>query len=175
MLRRAQIALVAAALTGAAPESAGADGWDQATDVDGLSTLMIQLLEHPERAAAVALERRVEQGVPPAALIALLDAARRHPRPELEPLWVRLTEYRRPSVRGRALAALAASSPEGARVAVAKASDDVEPELRRLAVALARDHTTPATEQLMWELLGRDRELAAELGAVLADGPAEAP
>jgi len=113
--------------------------------------------------------RRVRSGVPPAALAAFLAAARAHPDARYTPVLLDATRYRKVSVRGQALAALACMGPAHAERAIALAAGDHDFTIRRLAWALERLHPSPTSHEVIAALLERDTELAEALAT--AYGP----
>jgi hypothetical protein len=124
-----------------------------------------ELLADPRPAAAAALRERVGQGAPPVALLALLDAYRAKPRPELLDVVQGLASYRRTDVRAHALTAWAQTGPHEADLAIAAAADDLDPGIRRLAVSLAERHPSPAASSRIDDLLAHDHALAEEIAA----------
>ncbi|MBX7082007.1 MAG: hypothetical protein K1X88_22565 [Nannocystaceae bacterium] len=133
--------------------------------VEEVSAKLLAWVADPDPAAAAALDARVRAGVPPGALLAVLDALARTPRLELGALLHELACYRSVDVRARALTAWAAMGDEAAPQAIARAAADVALPVRRLAVALAQRHPSAAARATIEDLLARDAELAAELAA----------
>ncbi|HWB74502.1 MAG TPA: hypothetical protein VG755_06095 [Nannocystaceae bacterium] len=131
------------------------------------------LLADPSPKAVVALRERVQQGAPPAALVALLDAYRKQPRAELLDVVQELAQYRRSDVRAHALFAWAQTSAHEADLAIAAAATDVDPGIRRIAIVLAKQHPSPAASARIAELLDHDRPLADEVAAMAALEAAE--
>ncbi len=152
--------LLAALVLAAAPARASAP---VDPTVEEASRRLVALLADPTPEAALALRRRVEVGAPPGALMAMLDAFRSTPRIEVLDVVQELAGYRRADVRGRALAAWAATEGVQAERAIAAAAADTDPVIRKLAVALASLHPSAAAAKIVADLLARDTELAAEL------------
>jgi len=137
--------------------------------VDQVAKRLVAWLADPAPEAATALRQRVRAGVPPRALIVLLDRYRQRPRAELADLVAELAGYRRVDVRAHALAAWAETGGRHADLAIAAASRDLERSIRRLAIAIAKRHPSPAADVYIGELLARDEVLAKEVEAAEAD------
>lgn len=135
---------------------------------DQVAKRLLEWLADPSPEAARALRERVRAGVPPRALVKLLDRYRVAPRAELLDVVTSLATYRRVDVRARAIAAWAATDKAQAERAIAAAARDVAPSIRRLAVALADQYPSAASEDVIEELLTRDEELAAEIAELEA-------
>ncbi len=121
------------------------------------------LVVQADREGVAELERRVEDGLPPEALTALLDACRAHPRSELEPVLRTLAEHRTSAIRARALLALAELGPLEAVAAVKAAANDRDHGVRRLAVVLGRLHPSDRVDAIVESLLEHDPSLAEEV------------
>lgn len=128
--------------------------------------------EDPNTAAWI--EARVAAGLPAGVLAGLADACRQHPRVDLLGVLMELSEYRRPEVRARALAARAELGGQFAVSAIEAAADDLDPGVRKVAVALAGVHPSAAADEVLAQLRALDPEVAAmtEPGAVPAAPPA---
>jgi hypothetical protein len=124
---------------------------------------LVEWLADPSPEAAKRLRDRVNAGVPPRALLVLLDRYRAKPRTDVLDVVRSLAGYRRIDVRARAIAAWAATAPAQAELAITAAAHDVAPSIRKLAVALAKQYPSEAAEIAVEELLARDEALAAEL------------
>jgi hypothetical protein len=131
--------------------------------VDEVAKRLVGWLADPSTDSADKLRARVRAGVPPRALLVLLEKYRAAPRAELLDVVKALATYRRIDVRARALAAWAATAPEQAERAIAAAARDLAPSIRKLAVALAKQYPSEAAAQIVEELLARDEALAAEV------------
>lgn len=121
-----------------------------------------ELVEQEGMQSASELEARVAKGLPPAALSAVLDACREHPRSPLEPVVRRLAKHRSAPIRARALLALAEFGPSQSVSAVKSAADDRDRGVRRLALVLHRLHPSDRSEAIATTLLERDPTLAEE-------------
>ncbi len=139
-----------------------------------VSARLRELLADRSPSAAAALRERVQAGAPPAALVAMLDAYRVRPRPELLDVVQELAQYRRSDVRARALLAWAETSAHESDLAIAAAADDVDPGIRRLALVIAAQHPSPAADVRIAELLDHDPALAEEVAARGAEADTEA-
>lgn len=127
---------------------------------DRHAQMIERLVLRGDPAAVEYVVRRVDEGLPPPALEAFLDAAREAPRADFVPALRRLTHYRKETIRARAFAALAAIDDDhGAEAAVA-AMDDPSLSIRLLGLQLGERHTSPRTEEAALLLLDRDPELA---------------
>jgi len=150
------------------PSTAAAADDPPDRSVEDLAQRLCRWLADPDPTAAARLRAPVALGVPPGALLVLLDAYRAAPRPELSPMVQELAGYRRTDVRARALAAWAALDGAHADAAIAAAADDVERSIRKLAVALAQRFGTARADEIVAELLARDEPLRAEIEAAAA-------
>jgi hypothetical protein len=143
--------------------------------VEALAQRLCRLLADPEPSAAIELRERVAAGVPPGALMVLLDAFRAAPRAELAGMVRELATYRRTEVRARAFAAWAALDGLDADAAIAAAADDLERPIRKLAVALAQVYGSATADAIVRDLLERDDVLRAEIEAdsapIVPEGP----
>lgn len=147
-----------------------------ASPTDSMLELQLELAEMVEQDDAQsveALRARVEEGLPPAALTAMLDACLEHPRSSLEPLLRDLSAHRTSAIRARSLLAWAGLGPSSSVEAIQAAADDADAGVRRLAVVLARLHPSDRADALVAELLERDPELAEELSGNALSAPAE--
>ena len=157
--------------------SSPAQAWAQAPDasVESVAQHLVALLAEPGPSSAAMLRERIDAGVPPGAMLVLLDAYRVAPRDDLKELVKALTSYRGVEVRARALSAWAALGGNDAVEAIAAAVSDTEPVVRRLAVALAAAHPSPRGDELVVALLRADPELAAQIHAgaspLVPEGP----
>ncbi len=129
------------------------------------------LVEEHEPGSVEVLRERVAQGLPPAALTAMLDACLEHPRSDLEPLVRDLAMHRTAAIRARALLAWAGLGPSASVEAIEAAADDGDAGVRRLAVVLGRLHPSDRAEAVLGELLARDNALAKELTAEHLQAP----
>ena len=145
------------------------------TSVESVAQHLVGLLAEPGPVSAAMLRERIDAGVPPGAMLVVLDAYRAAPRDDLRDLVKALTTYRGLEVRLRALAAWAALGGSDADGAIAAAAEDIEPRVRRLAVALAAAYPSMRGDEVVAALLNSDRELAAELHAeatpLVPEGP----
>lgn len=115
------------------------------------------------RADPIALEvvlSKVAGGLPPKSLSAFIDNARVYPRREYAPALRRYTRYRKPTIRARALVALAAIDRDFGAEAALLAMDDPSVEIRLLGVDLALTNTAPHVEEALLRLLARDEAVA---------------
>jgi hypothetical protein len=115
------------------------------------------------RADPIALEvvlSKVAGGLPPKSLSAFVDNARTYPRAEYAPALRRFSRYRKPTIRARALVALAAIDRDYGAEAALAAMDDPSVEIRLLGVDLALANTAPHVEEALLRLLARDEEVA---------------
>lgn len=115
------------------------------------------------RADPIALEvvlSKVEGGLPPKSLAAFVDNARVYPRAEYAPALRRYARYRKPTIRARALVALAAIDRDYGAEAALMAMDDPSTEIRLLGVDLALANTAPHVEEAMLRLIARDPAVA---------------
>lgn len=134
---------------------------------DSMLELQIELaemVEQDDEQSVSALRARVDEGLPPAALTAMLDACLEHPRAELEPLLRDLAAHRTSAIRARSLLAWAGLGPGESVDAIQAAADDRDPGVRRLAVVLATLHPSDRAEAVVAQLLEHDPELAEEVG-----------
>jgi len=152
--------VVLATALGGSPVQAEGD-----KSVEAVAARLVALFAEPGPTTAAQLRERVEGGVPPGALLVLLDAYRAAPRADLVDVVQGLGAYRGVEVRARALAAWAALGGTDAVAAIAAAADDGEPLVRKLAVALAAAHPSARADEIVAELLRTDPELAAHLAA----------
>ena len=128
-------------------------------DLSNLVQRVRDLVRDPDPASARRLTEMVERGLPPAAVVVLLESARKHPRQDLAELLLHLSLYRRVAIRGRALAALVALGGDPAEAAVLRGLDDVDGRVRRLAMVLTEGFSTPAIEEAVQRVRARhDRE-----------------
>ena len=150
-----------------------------ASPQDSMLELQIELAEMVEQddvQSVSALRARVDEGLPPAALTAMLDACLEHPRAELEPLLRDLAAHRTSAIRARSLLAWAGLGPTESVDAIQAAADDRDAGVRRLAVVLARLYPSDRAEALVAQLLEHDPELAEEIeaqGLSAPDQPAQ--
>ncbi len=146
---------------------------------DSMLELQIELaemVEQDDEQSVSALRARVDEGLPPAALTAMLDACLEHPRADLEPLLRDLAAHRTSAIRARSLLAWAGLGPAESVDAIEAAADDRDAGVRRLAVVLAKLHPSDRAEALVAQLLEHDPELAEEAGGQglsAPDQPAE--
>ncbi|MCR9161134.1 MAG: hypothetical protein ACE37F_13285 [Nannocystaceae bacterium] len=147
-------------------------GTASASPMMDLQLELIELVEQDDEASATELETRVDDGLPPAALSAMLDACREHPRQDLQPLIKDLAMHRASAIRARALLAWAGLGPSQSVDAIAAAADDADPGIRRLAVALDRLHPSDRADAVVSELLAQDEALAEELQEEELEAPA---
>ncbi len=132
---------------------------------------LTELVEDEDTGSVKALQQRVAEGLPPAALTAMLDACLEHPRTDLEPLIRDLAMHRTSAIRARALLAWAGLGPTESVSAIEAAADDRDAGVRRLAVVLGRLHPSDQAEAVVGELLARDAELADELAEQTIEAP----
>lgn len=119
-------------------------------------------------AEASCLQGRVGQGLPPAALLVLLDAIVEHPAAQVEamiPIAWDLARHRRANVRSRALTTLAHFEGDWADRAVVLAISDRDAAVRATGHRLAAQHPSPRFEASLREAFERDEP---EAGAALA-------
>jgi hypothetical protein len=147
-----------ASVLGGAPVRADGD-----RSVEAVATRLVALFAEPGPVSAAQIRERIDGGLPPGALLVLLDAYRASPRADLVDVVKTLGTYRGVEVRARALAAWAALGGTDAVAAIAAAADDGEPIVRKLAVALAVAHPSARADEIVAELLRSDPDLAAEL------------
>lgn len=121
-----------------------------------------EMVEQDDAQSVTALRARVEEGLPPAALTAMLDACLEHPRPELEPLLRDLSAHRTAAIRARSLLAWAGLGPSQSVDAIEAAADDRDGGVRRLAIVLARLHPSDRADAVVARLLEHDPDLAEE-------------
>lgn len=155
-----------AAVLGRAPSAVVAAPAD--ASVQAVAERLVALLAEPGPVSAAMLRERVDAGVPPGALLVVLDAYRAAPRADLVEVVRSLAAYRGVEVRARALAAWAALGGSDAIAAIATAADDTDPLIRKLAVALAVAHPSMHSDETIARLLVADAELAAEIAAEAA-------
>jgi hypothetical protein len=135
------------------------------TSVEDVTARLVALYAEPGTESATALRERVDAGVPPGALLVLLDTFRAAPRSDLVDVVRMLSGYRGLEVRARALAAWASLGGSDAIGAIALAAEDTDPLVRRLAVALAVLHPSAPADEIVAALLRDDPELAAQIAA----------
>jgi hypothetical protein len=152
------VAFAAVLAGGTAPAQADGD-----RSVEAVATRLVALLAEPGPVSAAQVRERVDGGVPPGALLVLLDAYRAQPRADLVDVVRGLGSYRGVEVRARALAAWAALGGNDAVGAITAAAADTDPLVRKLAVALAAAHPSSRADEIVAELLRSDTDLAAEL------------
>ena len=148
-----------------------ASGTASASPMMDLQLELLELVEQDDEASARTLQTRVDDGLPPAALSAMLDACREHPRQDLEPLLRELAMHRATAIRARALLAWAGLGPSQSVDAIAAAADDGDAGIRRLAVALDRLHPSDRADAVVSDLLAHDEALAEELEAEVLEAP----
>lgn len=124
---------------------------------------LAELVEQDDAQSVSALRTRVEEGLPPAALTAMLDACLEHPRADLEPLLRDLSAHRTSAIRARSLLAWAGLGPSQSVDAIQAAADDRDAGVRRLAIVLATLHPSDRADALVAQLLEHDPELAKEV------------
>lgn len=146
-------------------------GTASANPMVDLQLELLELVEQDDEASVDALQTRVDDGLPPAALSAMLDACREHPRQDLEPLLRELAMHRATAIRARALLAWAGLGPTESVDAIAAAADDSDAGIRRLAVALDRLHPSDRADAVVSDLLAHDEALAEELEAEVLEAP----
>lgn len=146
-------------------------GTASASPMMDLQLELLELVEQDDESSAKALQTRVDDGLPPAALSAMLDACREHPRQDLEPLLRDLAMHRATAIRARALLAWAGLGPSQSVDAIAAAADDSDAGIRRLAVALDRLHPSDRADAVVEDLLAHDEALAEELHAEVLEAP----
>lgn len=134
---------------------------------------LAEMVEQDDAQSVAALRARVDEGLPPAALTAMLDACLEHPRSGLEPLLRDLSSHRTSAIRARSLLAWAGLGPSSSVDAIQAAADDADAGVRRLAVVLARLHPSDRADAVVAQLLERDPELAQEVSAQALSAPAE--
>lgn len=135
------------------------------------ATMMRSLVRRGDPAAVAYVVRSVRDGLPPPALHAFLEAAQAHPHPAYAAPLRELASYRSPTLRARALLAMAAIDELEARRAVLAALGDPDVRIRLLGLELAETHTTPELEEAALRLLDRDAEVAAAFRAARGVGP----
>lgn len=155
------------------PAQADPGGAGRSRSVEALASRLEASVRAEEEARHHEAIDRVRQGAPPGALVAFLVAVREHPKPVFREVLGELATYRRPAVRGQAVAAWVELSERDAAQAIAQAADDPDRGVRRLAYVLAQAHTTPAVEETIQRMLARDPALAEELDAGAALVPDE--
>ena len=156
--------LAAALLLASAPDA-------HAEAMTDLQIELLELVEQEDETSVAQLRARVEEGLPPAALSAMLDACREHPRTDLEPLLRDLAMHRTAAIRARALLAWAGLGPTQSVAAIEAAADDGDAGVRRLAVVLGRLHPSDRADAVVRSLLEQDEDLAAELAAQELEAP----
>jgi hypothetical protein len=132
-------------------------------DAKRQAELMTRLVRRGDAAAVDYVVRAVQSGLPPIALHAFLVEAQHHPDKRYGASLQRLTHYRNPGIRARALVAVAALGPAKAHWAALRALDDPELDIRLLGLDLCRAHTTPDLEEAALRLIARDRAVAAAI------------
>lgn len=132
--------------------------------------MITRLVHRGDPAAVDYVVRRLDQGLPPAALEAFLDAAREAPREDFVPALRELTRYRKETIRARAFAALAALGDDYGAEAAVGAMDDPSLSIRLLGLKLGEEHTSPRTEEAAILLLDRDAEIAGIVARSRAQG-----
>lgn len=148
--------------------------------VEALAERLVTQLAEPGPQSAAEIRERIDNGVPPGALVVWLDAYRGAPRYDLLDVVSSLASYRRVEVRGRALAALAANEGTHSLAAIELAATDGDETIRRLAIGLAKRHPSATADEIVGRLLARDPALAAEVAEssvpeIAAAPTAEAP
>lgn len=151
-----------------APTVQAAIGQQREVSVEALGNRLAGWVADDDPKSHAKAVARVKRGVPPGALGAFLVAAREHPATAYREVIDAAARHRDVTVRGRALAALAASGPKAAERAIARAADDHDRTIRRLAWALERIHPSPKAHEIVKEMLERDAELAEEVAALEA-------
>jgi hypothetical protein len=136
---------------------------------------LADLVEQDDAESAEALAARVGEGLPPAALSALLDVCREHPRGDLEPMIRSLAMHRTSAIRARALLAWAGLGPAASVLAIEAAADDRDAGVRRLAVVIGRLHPSERGDAVVAALLAHDPALAEEQQEGSLEAPAEEP
>jgi len=164
-LRRGGWILAAVLMFGTSADTA----W--ANPMMDLQLELTELVEQDDEASVQALRNRVDEGLPPAALSAMLDACREHPRDDLAPLLQDLAMHRTSAIRARALLAWAGLGPGASVAAIRAAADDRDSGVRRLAVVLGRLHPSDRGDAIVRELLAHDAELAEEIAAQELEAP----
>ncbi len=150
-------------LTGATAENERATPPKQARTFDEDARQARLFNSMMSRADPVALDvvlSKVAGGLPPKSLAAFVDNARTYPREEYAPALRRFARYRKPTIRARALVALAAISRDLGSEAALLAMDDPTLEIRVLGVELALAYTAPHVEEALMRLLDRDEAVA---------------
>ncbi len=125
---------------------------------------LADMVEQDDERSVSALRSRVDEGLPPAALTAMLDACLEHPRAALEPLLRDLAGHRTSAIRARSLLAWAGLGPTESVDAIQAAADDRDAGVRRLAVVLARLHPSDRADAVVAQLLEHDPALAEDVG-----------
>lgn len=123
--------------------------------------LIRKMVRRADPAAVDYLLKAVASGLPPRSLAAFLDEVRIHPDPAFVSTLRRLTQYRKDTIRARALVALAAVDVDHGSEAALVALDDPKLEIRVLGLELARRFTAPNVEDAVLLLVDRDAEIAA--------------
>ena len=131
--------LVCPAAAHAAPPDRGECGGEPRRDLDALTSELRDLAARTDGESIQCLVERVHSGLPPAALLVVLDTVE-GPRPELVGLLTDLTQHRRPVVRGRAISGLAQQDDRWAFRAVRMALDDRDAGVRAVGMSLASAH-----------------------------------
>lgn len=134
---------------------------------------LTELVEQDDADSVSELRTRVGDGLPQAALTAMLDACLEHPRADLEPLLRDISAHRSSAIRARSLLARAGLGPSQSVDAIEAAADDRDSGVRRLAVVLARLHPSERADALVARLLEHDPALAAEVAGKDLAAPAE--
>lgn len=137
-------------------------------DLADLSERLQALVRDPSPAAAAQVSQHVEKGLPPGALMALLEGLRAHPRSDLLGVVLDLTGHRRPAVRSRAVDVLAAYGEPWRHDAVLVGFDDHDLSVRATACRLAAAHPRP--EYMMPLVRMAERGEVAAGPALLAVG-----
>lgn len=149
----------------ASPPVWGDCGGGASGDLESLNRALRDLVAQGDDAAAQCVQHRVGRGLPPAALLGLLDAIELdHPEGMVAVAWD-LARHRRSSVRSRALHVLAGYGGEWTRRAVTLALADRDPQVRGAGFDLASMY--PASSYTS-TLLGAFREGDARATAALA-------
>jgi len=166
---KATVALALWALSAAWPVPVhAAVGQQRAVSVQALGNRLAAWVADDDPKSHAKAVARVKRGVPPGALGAFLVAAREHPKPVYAEVIEAAARHRDVTVRGRALAAMAAGGRTASERAIARAADDHDRTIRRLAWALERMHPSPAAHEIVKEMLEHDEDLAKEVAAIEA-------
>ncbi len=112
--------------------------------------------------AAQHVVKDLRRGLPPAALVALLESLRANPRSDLAGIALELFAHRRPAVRSHACQVLIAQGEPWARGAILMALEDVDARVRGVAYDAIIETPRSDFQWVLYKLIQRNEDRAVD-------------